>query len=173
MTAREITDTICRCHWSTAQKILIPNVNEWWEADLLCIHASDWVDEVEIKISKSDFKREFLKKERKHRILLEGHPKWLGWNRDDWTETTPHIIRRYWMAMPVEVAESVQDLVPEYAGLMAITQGKYGRKCKVIRHPKLLKNARKITAAERHKLLWKCHARYWHMRFSVGGQLIL
>lgn len=183
LTSRQITDILCRCHWRPRQHVLVPNVS-WgllaWEADLVVMFKSGWMEEVEIKISRGDFKREFEKKPEKHERLVRGLPKmqWLGHSVEpNWSNPKPHQIRRYWMAMPHDLAESVLADVPSYAGVIAVRARKVSLPesgfgdCRVLRKAPILPNARKLEPDEQRQLLRLGHLRYWDLRRQQGSRV--
>lgn len=73
-----------------------------WESDLLFFTKSGYVYEMEIKITKSDFKNDFKNKGKKH-LLLE-------------SETDKNIPNYFYYAVPENLISI--DEVPEYAGLI-------------------------------------------------------
>jgi len=71
-----------------------------WESDFLCVSRSGYINEIEIKISRSDFKAD-AKKVEKHLKLQSG------------TGMIPH---RFYYTTPHNLITA--DEVPEYAGLI-------------------------------------------------------
>lgn len=170
LTAREITDILCGCHWAPHKHILVPNVS-WGlldgEADLLVMFDSLWCEEVEVKISRADFRREFATKQLKHASLMDRAT----------ANSREQLIRRYWFAFPRELAESLLSEVPSYAGVIAVSKREpnlYARMskrplgtigdCTVLRPAPALKFARKLTEEEARQLLRLAHLRYWSLR---------
>jgi hypothetical protein len=89
-----------------------------WESDLLVIHPTGWVDEVEVKVSVSDFRAELAKKSEKHESLERGYSVKTRYDyaaKEYSSVNLPTIIRRFWFAMPREVYNSVKDSVPSWA----------------------------------------------------------
>lgn len=87
---------------------IIPNrhIPWWYEADAMAITKAAYWSEYEIKLSLTDYKADFEKAHgRKHERLKDGDPK------------GP---KTFNFVMPAELAEQVA--VPEYAGLIAVTQ---------------------------------------------------
>lgn len=74
----------CLHHWNLMKSQVIPRCClTGWEADLLVIRPSGWAEEVEIKISKSDFRAEWTKKAEKHEDLrLGGCPTDPGYTKE-------------------------------------------------------------------------------------------
>jgi len=78
----------------------------------------------------------------------------------------PHKIRKFWFAVPIELAEKVQPLVPEHAGLMTVASvsSHWRNSYDVVAIAKpapALKMARKLTAAERCELCRLAYIRFW------------
>lgn len=181
MTALDVLQSVAgywdSCLWSPRQCLIVPNSTgiAGWEADLLVIQKSGWVDEVEIKVSVSDFKKEFTspKKVRKHGQLVSGVPVTLFSMADlkhhETGKVEPHIVRRFWFAVPDEILSKVLPLVPPYAGLIAIGPttyvGSVYRTRKVIQAPQL-KMARQVTSEERTAAREAVYFRYWSAHHS-------
>jgi len=83
-----------------------------WESDYLAITKSGYLYEGEVKISRADFKKDFDKK-KKHKILKESYDKLEGMEGIK----RPHY---FFYAVPENLI--TEDEVPEYAGLVYITQ---------------------------------------------------
>lgn len=80
-----------------------------WEADFLRVTDARWVYEYEVKITVADFRKDFTDKH-KHQFL--SNPA-LRENRD--------LPNYFYFAVPEKIAERVRPYVPEYAGLIIIT----------------------------------------------------
>ena len=165
MNSKEIARALATRQWSFGKQIIVPNVNSFrWEMDLAILHPSGYLDEVEIKVSRADFLRDFKTKAHKHECLLRGVPK-LGWGKEiegylyDWDQITPHIVRRFWFAMPVELAEKCEPDVPAHCGLIAVTPR--GTSIQIIRKAENLKHGAKLTDAQTKKLLRCAYFKYW------------
>lgn len=163
----------------TPNKVLaVPNTYAFGhEADLIVVMKSDWAHEIEIKISASDFKREFVNKKQKHEILQRGIPKLVRnpeynsrapkesralYYLHDYSEAKPHLIRNYWFAIPFELLPKIEADVPAYAGIIVVENGR-ARKHKPA---PVLKNSRKTTDADKVRLLQSCYSRYWEMKVN-------
>ena len=106
-----------------------------WESDYFCISKSGYMTEVEIKMSKSDFKADF-KKTRKHKILsskkrfftIPGRcVMWNGNNTElahhvDVVDLAKHAPNRFYYCCPDGLIESHE--VPVYAGLLWVNEGR-------------------------------------------------
>lgn len=178
MTSGEITRFLAHRHWSVHRELIVPNVAGLLthEADMCVLRKSGWMEEVEIKISKADFRREFSHKSFKHRILTEGIPKRLDpdypigdrrWRefylgpeekRRDWAACEPHIVSKFWFAMPLELAQELHPEIPTHAGLIAIYEKGHPE---ILKPAPRLKKSRKPTDAETIRLLKCAYHRYW------------
>ncbi len=143
--------------------LMVPNIS-WGmglhECDMLILNGSNYAVEVEIKISKSDIKKDL---EKKH-----GHNS----NR----------IRRLFFAIPEHLNKpDVIELIPERAGILVVSERlpvyqslPYGDpniisyymqpRCTVIRNAKINKAARPFTAEERIDMGRLGMLRYWGIR---------
>jgi len=93
---------------------ILPNVSMYgWEADLVCMTKADYMHELEIKISRSDFKADF--KKRKHMFLSGKIPL-----RGSMFERIPNY---FWYVCPWGLIQPEE--VPEYAGLIWVNTRSY------------------------------------------------
>ena len=136
-------------YFNPFRNIIIPNLKDgvfpdMHECDLLVLHPTGYATEVEIKLNKADILRD---KKKKH-------------NHD-------HLyIRRLFFAVPEELEEFALEHIPERAGLIIVSETKerlWGC-CKVVKHPKLRKGAKKWEEKHRVKLLQLMQIRYWDVR---------
>lgn len=99
------------------------------ECDVISISKSDYIYEYEVKISKSDFKRDFIKE--KHSFML---------NEKSTYKRKGEILYRipnyFYFVTPTELI-SIED-IPEYAGLIYTD----GVNFEIIKKPKLLHNTK-------------------------------
>ena len=170
MTASDIQHAIVgrkhACMWTPQQVTASFNSSGivGWEADILVMHKSGWLWEIEVKISVADFRREFKEKAEKHEALQSGLIK----RRFKWdirSYTNPHsIIKKYFFAMPVEVYEKVKDEIPAYAGVILVDDAKRDRSKNL--RPWVEKKAKDLPAERggddvRNKIAWSCYWRMW------------
>lgn len=173
----------CLRHWDLNKDQIIPRCClAGWEADLLIIKPSGWCEEVEIKISAGDFRREWVTKTEKHEALKSGRRRqvWMNRNRryelgaEDVTDDPtfhaygphqawhavrrPGIIRRFWFALPKDLAEKLLPEVPAEYGVLAVD-----RWAEILRPATNLQAARKITDAERIRALHSTYHRFWQL----------
>ena len=114
LTEQQIINILARVYFNPYQSIVVPNCYlPGWEADLLVMRRSGWLDEIEVKVTKADFRRDLTGKGDKHERLTKGIPARLPWNPAarcyplDWSDTKPTIVRRFFYAMPHALAEEV------------------------------------------------------------------
>lgn len=173
MTSREVTNALVYGPYDLRRHCCIPNVNAglYAEADLLVIRPSGWCEEVEIKVSKADFRREFTCKSSKHDCLVNGRAiKKYCWTNQTTTITgrEPYIISRYWFAMPLELAQALLSEIPDHAGLygVGLVETRLGLRPQVtiLKPAPRLSNCRKCTDAEKAAFLRLGLLRYWDIR---------
>jgi len=85
--------------------------SNYWESDYLALTKSGYLYEGEVKVSKSDFKADFKKKD-KHALLRESYSNLEGLEG----KLRPHY---FFYAVPEGLL--TEDEVPEYAGLLYMT----------------------------------------------------
>lgn len=197
MTSADITRALALFHWTHRREVCVPNCHfAGQEADLLVLRPSGWLEEVEIKISVSDFRKDFTHKPNKHRRLSLGNPKRRSchsWARaedrgvfdsgnpshvptsrfgggdgmvtsfNDYTTLSPHLIRKFWFAVPADLQPKVETEIPAHAGLLVMHAHPSSIRCEVVKPAPLL-NARKLTDAEQFKLARLACVRYWSDR---------
>lgn len=145
-TSSEIEIAIAN-HFDIRKNIIVPNVS-WgmfgYELDLCILNCkSMYASEVEIKISKSDLKRD-QKKYRPH-------------------ERNGNLIRQLWFAMP-EKLRGCEDLVPERAGIIFVKFVNNMGITYEYRRPKINKLARKWSIEEAFKLARLGTMRIWSLK---------
>ena len=120
-------------HYGVRQNIIVPNVS-WsflpYEADLVVLTGSSYATEIEIKISKTDLKKD---KEKNH-------------NHDS------NYFKYLYFAVPQKLAEFALTEIPEKAGLYEIIDNGARLLVRQIKPPKLNKHHKKWTHDEKSKL---------------------
>lgn len=178
MNSREITNALVYGPYDLRRNFCVPNVKTglYAEADLLVIRPSGWVEEVEIKVSKSDFRREFTSKSSKHDCLTNGRViKKYCWTSKTTTilRREPYIISRFWFAMPLDLAESLKQEIPAHAGLYGVgfVETRLGPRANVtiLKPAPRLSNCRKCTDAEKADFLRLGLLRYWDIRHKESA----
>lgn len=116
-----------------------------WESDFFCVSASGYAIEVEIKISKSDFKADF-KKEMKHLNLVGDNPSALKPNK-------------FYYACPDGLISLVE--IPAYAGLIYWN----GSSCRKVKEAPFIHKAKQDLKS---RLLSK----YYNKSISIFNKLL-
>lgn len=177
MTAKEVLGSLCgigsNCLWSPNRLVAVPNTTTivGWEADLLLLHPSGWVWEVEIKVSVADFRREFRTKATKHEVLRAGQKTFesKGYYSRPHTIKNKHV-QKFFFAVPKDVFDKLRpEDVPEYAGVIVIDPDRvdsWKRPVPYIeRRAKNLPGVEKVGAQFRIRLLELAHARLWSFAY--------
>jgi len=191
MTAEDVLKGVVSVYsgsiWNPYQNICIPNSNGIlsWEADLLILTKSDYLTEVEIKVSAADFRRDEKTKRGKYATLTTGDEhRWFK----HWGEKHPPIresrgtnkVRQFYFAFPRDVYERIKDEVPEWAGVIVVDPHTYKWwdktnrsldwfKAEIIRKPKALLCAKADDRIKR-KFLTSFATRYWLVRHKTGEE---
>jgi hypothetical protein len=123
---------------------ITPNVHLFgWESDLVGLTGSGYVVEYEIKISRSDYRRDQEKK--RHRMLLS-HTSTAGANM----RTAKFPCRFFYACPPGLIAE---DTLPRYAGLVYVTPSGIDRQTNAPRLTKTkARKSQRTTLAK--SLMW-------------------
>ena len=137
-------------HFGIRQNVIVPNIS-WGlrglnhECDLLLLRDSGFAEEIEIKVSASDIRRDLTK----------------GGGRG---HARSPLIRKLWFAVPLALAES--DSIPEYAGVLALVWDtrKRGYVCVAVRAPAVNSAARKLSDAEKLQVLRLSNLRVWSLK---------
>lgn len=110
------------------------------ESDIFLVTPSAYCEEVEIKVSLADFRREFKTKQFKHGCLTNAPG--MGFTRTNSAYLFP---RRFWFAAPFGLAERLQEeLAGTCYGLLEVTEARVIERLK----PKVISGARKLTQEE-------------------------
>ena len=119
-----------------------------YKADFLTISVSGYATEIEVKVSKADWKSDIKKQ------------KW---------EALPGYISRFIYAVPESLG--IPDFVPDFAGIWHIVVAKDGcMRIKVVRAPKRL-GKEKVPEPIVIKWMSVFYSRYWHQRISASKKL--
>lgn len=156
MTAAEVELAVA--NWiGTREHLCVPNVS-WGmhlhECDLLYLSDKGFATEIEIKVTKSDLKRD-AQKRHQHR--------------------SPRIKFLYY-AMPITMADCA-ELVPEHAGILLASRrqpltwerepGRMRLECKVTREPETNRAAAAFTDTERLQLARLGALRIWTLKKRI------
>jgi hypothetical protein len=133
-------------HFNYRQNLIIPNVSWGFldhEADLIVISKSNYLIEIEIKVSASDLKKD---KNKKHSHCDRE-------NR----------IKALWFVLPEALISHVNH-IPENAGILIVSKNKNFYRVKTMRSPKPYKKFRKLTDDEILKLYRLASMRTWSLK---------
>ncbi len=154
---------------SRGHKMVAPNVSwSWlsWEADLISVTQAGYWNEFEIKRTLADFIRDFEKP--KHRRFAE------TWKPEPikHDDPSPYAVRMvaripnyFWYVAP---AEATPPCIPDYAGLIQVTEGtndKYLNNLKVeyVKKAKMLHGS-KLSTEGYTSMLRSVMFKYWDQR---------
>lgn len=109
----QVTEQLLQQHlrgWKSNPKYIVENLYVFdWENDMLIKTRSGYWYEVECKISLADFKNDFTHKRQKHELLKMGDEK----------HRRPNY---FYYCVPWYLSEKVLPLLPDYAGLIVLTE---------------------------------------------------
>ena len=129
LTKEQVTEQLLQQHlrgWKSNPKYIVENLYVFdWESDMLIKTRSGYWYEVECKISLADFKNDFSHKWQKHELLKKGDEK----------RRRPNF---FYYCVPWYLSAKVYPLLPDYAGLVVLTED--GRLKEVKRTPMLHNN---------------------------------
>jgi hypothetical protein len=166
MTAQDIEIAVAR-HFGYRQNLVVPNVSWGWnlhhEADMIVLRPSGLIDEVEIKGSAADIRRDLNKRDQ------------------HWDDTR---VARVWFAVPEAIAGCPH--IPARAGILAVLRGTYKRewiqwkpgdatwtdRLEVRRPAQVTPKAsrRYVNAAERIKLAELGAMRIWDLKAALAAK---
>lgn len=128
LTKEQVTELLLQQYlrvWKSNHTYIVENLYVFdWESDMLIKTRSGYWYEVECKISFADFKNDFKNKRQKHELLKTGDEK----------HRRPNY---FYYCVPWYLSEKVLPLLPDYAGLIVLTEN--GRLNEVNRAPCLHK----------------------------------
>jgi len=134
---------------SKQHSCIIPNIYLGSsEADLISVTKAGYINEYEIKITRSDFKADFKKS--KHSFLKDRQKTFRAY---------------FWFVTPEGLVDV--DEIPEYAGFIAVRKGRrVGWVCREIKRPPRL-CSEKINTWQKDQILTAYMHRFWNMRDRV------
>jgi len=148
MTEAGIQKEALRCLAPFRDTIMLNCMYSYYEADILRITAAGYFHEYEIKVSKSDFKNDFVAKAEKHRKL-----KAKTWVKGPCC---------FWYMCPANLIQPEE--VPEYAGLIWINPHFVEKK----KAPRLHKE--KFSDKRIAHILRKGYGRYWRSVYDAWNK---
>lgn len=142
-TAKEIEIKIAN-YFGIRTHLIVPNLS-WGmldhECDLAILSTSDYLYEVEIKVSRSDL----IKDREKNKW------RWQSINR---------MIRKIWFAIPEKLVYC-QDKIPEIAGILVVSESGHVSE---IRKPKINRNAAMLSLEFKYKMARLGTMRIWGLK---------
>ena len=143
MSADKIQQALA-AHFEWHRQTLIPNaLFAGGEADLLIVHKSGFLSEVEIKCSLADWQCDQKK------------AKWASPDRNK--------IRRFWYAVPFYLVDKTPSWVPDSVGVISVSPQGF---CTIWRQAKNMSKY-KVTPEEELELVRKTYFRYWRLRIKL------
>ena len=111
-----------------------------WESDFWCLSDSGFVYEIEVKVSREDFKADF-KKHRKHQILAD--------KTDRYNDRRPN---RFIYACPEGMIKPKE--LPPYAGLVYVPEDRRSKPKIIVKPPKIHSQRNDFTKRLLKKYYW-------------------
>ena len=132
-------------HFEWFRNMCFPNVYfAGGEMDLCILTAANYVWEVEVKLSLSDWKADAKK--------------------DKWCDKDRQYISRFYYAVPTHLIDKIPEFVPDEAGIIEVYYKEFwGYRVKIIR-PSTHKRGLKITERQRANMFLKVYWKYWQKR---------
>ena len=152
MTSKEIKYALAKSMTSPfyvrKQVAVVPNVS-WgflaYEADLLVLGKHGYLTEIEIKVSFSDWKKDFEKRK---------------WKNPTYQNNK---VRKFYYAAPSKLAARYQELpLPEFAGVIAVE----GKVITTLKSASTIKTAKKLSLLEAHKVLRLAAIKMWGLQYK-------
>jgi hypothetical protein len=129
-------------------KLIVPNIYlHYSEADLITVQASGYVNEIEIKLTKADFVRDF--KKRKHQYMAESM-----------IQRRLHTPNYFWFCIPQELLPKIDLDIPDVYGMILVNENGHcpaiHKRAKIMHREKVTeKQIRQIARSVMYKF-WKC-----------------
>ena len=156
MKASDIANAVARNAFPYRRHLLVPKVYWGWgldyEADLIAVSGNGYATEIEIKISRGDLVRDHLKAKHQH--------------------PDPRISRLYY-AMPMPLAESALELLPEEFGVIGVAKLNrydYGV-CKILRKARKRPQAQKLSDQDIRRLMRLAAVKFWGLQLDTLNRL--
>jgi hypothetical protein len=138
--------------------VIIPNCYTKWdnEADLFCIRPSGFCDEIEIKVSKADFR---LDEKKTIKVLNENASRRNRYVKQPKRDVLQDgsMSNYFWYAFPEGLIDYTD--VPDWAGIIVVNSSLAAHE---VRQPKRL-HGRKLTMEEQFKQTKKLGYRFWNL----------
>jgi len=129
--------------------VIVPNLS-WGlvrhECDLAVLSPSDYLYEIEIKVSRGDIIRDR--------------------NKEKWRVYDERGFRKLWFAIPDKLQSSIEH-IPERAGILIITENNGYSLVREIRKPIINKLAKKLSQEEKFNLARLGAMRIWKLKHAL------
>lgn len=129
LTEKIIQQRLYDFYHKLGHKLIAPNIFlHYSEADLITVQVSGYVNEIEIKLTKADFKRDF--KKRKHKYMAEAKS----------ARSKLHLPNYFWFAFPLSILPVIDFEIPDYYGLITFNEDGHPniyRRAKIIHKKKI------------------------------------
>lgn len=146
-------ELILQSYFSRSGNLVVPNIS-WGlglhECDLLVMSKKGYLTEIEIKISRSDLKKDREKRHQHH----------------------SNKIKSLYFSIPWHLIND-KEYIPERAGIIVVNEI---RQIHILRSPKTNKNARPLTAKEQFQFvrlgslrIWSLKRNVWKLRKDLKG----
>lgn len=159
MKAAEIEIAVAE-YFGIRQHLIVPNVSWGFgfshEIDMLIVTGSGYASEIEIKVSKSDLKRDRKKRKWKTGMYSEFGDIY----------QTHNTIKSLYFAIPKELESAISE-IPERAGILIVGVGEYDKSrlyAWELRKPQINKDARKLNEKELLHLARLGTMRIWGLK---------
>ena len=132
-------------------KLIVPNIYlHYSEADLITVQASGYVNEIEIKLTHADFKRDF--KKRKHHYMVEA----------SLTKTRLHTPNYFWFCIPRDLLSKIHfDFVPEDYGMILVNEN--GQRPEIHKRAKIM-HRNKVTEKQIRQIARSLMFKMWRFK---------
>lgn len=155
------TAVLCFCRFAKRYEYISTECGEF-SADVLASNGKELM-EVEVKVSKADFNRDFSK--RKHRIYARPDEPVSPYSVRDW------IPNKFYFAVPEHLKDAVLEVLKgdyQKYGLMVVGEGRIDQAVTVVKKAQPL-HSRPILPAVLRKILLRCTSDLCH--FYMKGEL--
>jgi hypothetical protein len=135
-------------------KLIVPNIYlHYSEADLITVQASGYVNEIEIKLTKADFKRDFKKK--KHRYMHEAK------NHVNLNYPRLHTPNYFWFCIPKTLLPKIDCDIPDDYGMILMDEN--GIYPEIYKRAKIM-HRQKVTDKQVRQIARSLMFKMWSVR---------
>jgi Holliday junction resolvase-like predicted endonuclease len=150
LTEKSIQRSLYHFYNQLNHKLIAPNIHLYYgEADLITVQTSGYTNEIEIKLNKADFKRDF--KKRKHLYMALAKK----------AVSKVHLPNYFWFAFPLSLMEKIDFEVPGHYGMITVNEEGWPniyRRAKLLHRGKITdKQVRQIARSLMFKM-WRYEA---------------